>query len=59
MKSLILILGLVSLLGGCAIGQDIYDNRRLDECRDLPTPDERRDCERAARDHSAGIPVSG
>lgn len=40
------------LIGGCAIGQDLYDNRRIDECRELPTPNERLDCERDARDQS-------
>lgn len=38
------------LLGGCALGQDVYDERQLDECRELPTPNERLDCERTVRD---------
>lgn len=58
MKSAILVLALSGLIAGCAIGQDMYDDRRVDECRELPTPDARRDCERAARDDAAGIPVS-
>lgn len=58
MKSALLVLALSGLISGCALGQDIYDDRRVDECRELPTPDARRDCERAARDEAAGIPVS-
>jgi|GEM_PF-6142878 len=58
MKSIAISLVLTALLGGCAIGQDIYDHRRIDECRELPTPNERLDCERAARDEAAGIPLS-
>ena len=58
MKAAILVLTLSAIVGGCALGQDIYDERRVDECRELPTPDARRDCERAARDEAAGIPVS-
>ena len=58
MRAAICITCLCVLIGGCAIGQDIYDNRRIDECRDLPTPNERIDCERAARDASARIATS-
>lgn len=58
MKSAILLLALSVVVAGCALGQDIYDERRVDECRELPTPDARRDCERAVRDDAAGIPVS-
>lgn len=58
MKTAILVLVLSATIAGCALGQDMYDNRRVDECRELPTPDARRDCERAARDEAAGIPVS-
>lgn len=45
------------LVASCAIGQDLYDERRIDECRDLPTPNERIDCERAARDAASGLPT--
>ena len=58
MKSAVLLLALSAIVAGCAIGQDLYDDRRVDECRELPTPDARRDCERAAHDEAAGIPVS-
>ena len=57
MKAVLLSVGLCGLLAGCALGQDIYDDRRIDECRELPTPNERLDCERAARDDASGIPV--
>ena len=56
MKTLACCLSLCCLLGGCALGQDLYDERRIDECRELPTPDERLDCERSARDDAAGFP---
>jgi hypothetical protein len=56
MRRALICLGLCALLSACAIGQDIYDDRRIDECRDLPTPNERLDCERAARDEAAGFP---
>ena len=49
---------LCGLLASCAIGQDLYDERRIDECRDLPTPNERIDCERSARDAASGLPSS-
>ena len=58
MKALATSIGLSCLLGGCALGQDIYDDRRIAECRDLPTPNERMDCERNARDEAAGFPDS-
>lgn len=58
MKRALLCISLSALLGACAIGQDIYDDRRIDECRELPTPNERLDCERAARDEATGIPQS-
>ncbi len=58
MKTAVLILMLSGMLASCALGQDLYDDRRVDECRELPTPDARRDCERVARDEAAGIPVS-
>lgn len=58
MKSAILLLALSAIVSGCALGQDMYDDRRIDECRELPTPDARRDCDRVARDEAAGIPVS-
>ena len=50
MRAALSLLAVSALLGGCALGQDIYDERRVQECRELPTPDERRSCERAARD---------
>lgn len=56
MKAIVLSLGLCSLLAGCALGQDIYDDRRIDECRELPTPNERLDCERTVRDEASGFP---
>ncbi len=56
MKSALTIICLGAMLGGCALGQDLYDDRRIDECRELPTPNERLDCERAARDEAAGFP---
>lgn len=56
MKRILLLFCLMPALGGCVIGQQIYDERRLDECRELPTADERRTCEREARDAEAGIP---
>ncbi|MCR9196913.1 MAG: hypothetical protein NXH88_19415 [Hyphomonas sp.] len=56
MKAIALSLGLCCLLAGCALGQDMYDDRRIDECRELPTPNERLDCERAARDEASGFP---
>jgi len=56
MRAALLSVSLCVLLGACAIGQDIYDDRRIDECRELPTPNERLDCERAARDDAAGFP---
>jgi len=58
MKTAIASLLISTMLGGCAIGQHAYDNRQLDECRELPTPDERRTCERTVRDAASGIPVS-
>ena len=45
-----------SLIASCAIGEDLYEERRTNECRDLPTPNERIDCERAARDAASGLP---
>lgn len=56
MKAALIRIGLCALLGGCALGQDLYDDRRIDECRELPTPNERLDCERGARDDAAGFP---
>lgn len=50
MRAAIGLLALSAVLTGCAIGHDIYDERRIHECRELPTPDERLTCERAARD---------
>lgn len=58
MRSAIIALSLIGILAGCALGQDIYDERRINECRELPTPDERLNCERNARDDAAGIPAS-
>jgi len=58
MKALLVSLCLCSLLGGCAIGQDIYDDRQIEECRDLPTPNERVQCERDVRDAAEGFPLS-
>jgi len=58
MRTAILVLMLCGMLAGCALGQDLYDERRVDECRELPTPNERLDCERVARDDAAGIPLS-
>lgn len=57
MKTALIIFCLSAMLGGCALGQDLYDDRRIDECRQLPTPNERLDCERAARDEAAGFPA--
>jgi hypothetical protein len=45
--------GLVALLvlSGCTSAmQDSYDERAIAECRELPTPNERLACERAAID---------
>lgn len=50
MKRILLGTFSLALLGGCAIGQDVYDDRQLDECRELPTSNERLDCERTVRD---------
>lgn len=50
MRAAISLVALSVLVAGCAIGQDIYDQRRIQECRDLPTPDERLSCERDVRD---------
>lgn len=58
MRRAILAVSLIGILAGCALGQDLYDERRIDECRELPTPDERLTCERNARDEAAGIPLS-
>ena len=54
-KAIALILSLTPL-SACAIGQQMYDNRRLEECYELPTPDERRACEREARDGASTRP---
>nr|WP_156780859.1 hypothetical protein [Hyphomonas sp. Mor2] len=48
---------LCGLMGGCALGQELYDARRIDECRELPTPNERLDCERTARDAASVRPI--
>ena len=56
MKTLAVAIGLSILLTGCALGQNVYDDRRIAECRELPTPNERLDCERTARDAAANIP---
>ncbi len=56
MKAALISFGLCTVLGACAIGQDLYDDRRIDECRDLPTANERLVCEREARDDAAGFP---
>ena len=58
MKTTLLVLMLSAMLASCALGQDLYDERRVDECRELPTPNERLDCERVARDEAAGIPLT-
>ena len=58
MRRAVLVLSLCALIAGCAIGQDLYDERRIDECRDLPTPNERIDCERTARDAASGLSLS-
>ena len=57
MKAWLMSLGLCWLLAGCALGQDMYDARQIEECRERPTPDERLDCERAARDDASGFPT--
>lgn len=56
MKTVALFLSMCGLLSACAIGQDVYDQQQIEECRDLPTPNERLDCERAVRDEAAGFP---
>lgn len=56
LKAALLAVCLLPGVAGCALVQDAYDDRRIDECRSLPTPDEQRNCEREARDASAGIP---
>ncbi len=33
-------------LSGCALGQDIYDDEAKRQCRELPTAEERLQCER-------------
>ncbi|MEL6862471.1 MAG: hypothetical protein AAGL11_11580 [Pseudomonadota bacterium] len=58
MRRALLILSLCTLVASCAIGQDLYDERSVDECRDLPTPNERIDCERSARDAASGLSLS-
>lgn len=58
MKTVLISISLSCLLGGCALGQDLYDHRRIDECRELPTPNERLDCERRARDAASGFPAT-
>lgn len=55
MKAALTCLALCSLLAGCAIGQQLYDEQRLDECHELPTFDEQLDCVRAARDAESGV----
>ncbi len=44
------VLGVLSVLPACAIVQGAYDERVKEECNELPTSDERRDCNRAAED---------
>ncbi len=50
MKTLLLALAAPILLAGCSVLQSSYDSQRRMECRDLPTPDERLACDRAASD---------
>lgn len=50
MRALAALLAGVFILGGCVIVQDMYDDRARDECLELPTPDERRDCNRQVHD---------
>lgn len=58
MKAALACLAVCMMLAGCEIGQQFYDERRLDECEELPTFDEQLDCIRAARDAEAGLPVA-
>lgn len=50
MRRAVIALTLCSLLGACAILQDAYDDRRSDECRQLPSPNDQIECERGAFD---------
>ncbi len=49
MKALFAAAGLLAL-SGCTIFQDVYDEEARQQCNDLPTPDERLACSRAADD---------
>jgi len=40
-------------LSSCALGQNVYDSESIKQCRALPTPNERLQCERDARDASS------
>lgn len=51
MKTCICVVALL-LLPGCMLAQDAYDDRAQDECRELPTPDERLACDRAVHDRA-------
>lgn len=50
MKALTAALLALALLGGCEILQHSYDHQARKECQNLPTPDERLACDRAASD---------
>ena len=52
MRALLALLAL-GPLSGCVLGQGVYDSEALNQCRALPTPDERLQCERDARDASS------
>ncbi|MCF6328846.1 MAG: hypothetical protein L3J02_03490 [Henriciella sp.] len=52
MRALFILLAL-ALLSGCVLVQDAYDSENLKQCRALPTPDERLQCERDAHDASS------
>ena len=50
MKVIIVALVLLPVLTGCEVFQSSYDYRVEQECRELPTPDERLACSRRADD---------
>ena len=47
----LLALAALTLLPACVLAQDAYDSESLKQCRELPTPQERLQCERD--DHDA------
>lgn len=50
MKTVLAALMVLPVLGGCELLQGSYDSQVRSECRELPTPDERLACDRAATD---------